>query len=152
MDIIAEVRRRYHISDESISSIARSLGISRPTVRKHLNTLEEPVYQRQNQPTPKLGEYKARLTQWLEEEAELPRKQRRTAKRLFDGLKAEGYQGAYDSVQRFVKAWKAERKSNPPVKKAFVPLAFAPGDVCQFDWSEETVELGGLVRTVKAMR
>lgn len=119
MDIIAEVRRRYHISDESISSIARSLGISRPTVRKHLNTLEEPVYQRQNQPAPKLGEYKALLTQWLEEEAELPKKQRRTAKRLFDGLKAEGYQGAYDSVQRFASTGSAQvPKPGKPNAKA----------------------------------
>lgn len=150
MDIIAEVRRRHHISQESISSIARSLGISRPTVRKHLDTVEEPVYRRRHQPEPKLGEYKALLTEWLEQEAALPRKQRRTAKRLFDGLKEEGYRGAYDSVQRFVKAWKAERRRHPPVKQAFVPLVFEPGEVCQFDWSEETVELGGVIQTVKA--
>lgn len=38
MDIIAEIRRRHFVSKESISSIARSLGLSRPTVRKHLKT------------------------------------------------------------------------------------------------------------------
>jgi DNA-binding transcriptional ArsR family regulator len=43
MDIIAEVRRRHLVSGESISSIARSLKISRPTVRKHLSTESEPV-------------------------------------------------------------------------------------------------------------
>jgi DNA-binding CsgD family transcriptional regulator len=37
MDIIAEIRRRIW-SGESISSIARSLNLSRPTVRKHLKT------------------------------------------------------------------------------------------------------------------
>ena len=62
MDIIAEVRRRHFVSGENISSISRSLKISRPTVRKHLDTEEEPVYQRQSQPEPKLGEYKALLT------------------------------------------------------------------------------------------
>ena len=46
MDIIAEVRRRHLVSGESISSIARSLKISRPTVRKHLSTEIEPVYNR----------------------------------------------------------------------------------------------------------
>ena len=152
MDIIAEIRRRYHVSEESISSIARALGISRTTVRKHLDTLEEPTYKRGNQAAPKLGAFIDLLTKWLEEEAKLPRKQRRTAKRLFDGLKEEGYTGAYDSVQRFVKAWKAQHKSSPKVKQAHVPLAFTAGDVCQFDWSEETVELGGVVQTVKAVR
>ena len=49
MDIIAEIRRRHLVSGESISSIARSLNISRPTVRKHLKTVAEPVYQRQSQ-------------------------------------------------------------------------------------------------------
>ncbi|WP_171013577.1 hypothetical protein [Chitinivorax sp. B] len=38
MDIIAEIRRRYFVGHESISAIARSLSLSRPTVRKHLNT------------------------------------------------------------------------------------------------------------------
>ena len=152
MDIIAEIRQRYHVSEESISSIAGALGVSRTTVRKHLDTLEEPAYKRLTQLAPKLGPFKERLTEWLEEEAALPKKQRRTAKRLFDGLQEDGYAGAYDSVQRFVKAWKAQRKSSPKVKQAYVPLVFAAGDVCQFDWSEETVELGGVVQTVKAMR
>nr|MCH9697219.1 IS21 family transposase [Gammaproteobacteria bacterium] len=67
-----------------------------------------------------------------------------------EGLLEEGYQGAYDSVQRFVKQWKVEAKNSPTVKQAFIPLAFKPGDVCQFDWSQETVELGGVVQTIKA--
>lgn len=149
MDIIAEIRRRHFVSGESISSIARSLKISRPTVRKHLATKDEPVYQRQIQPSPKLGEYKEQLVDWLESEAKLPKNQRRTAQRLFEGLVAEGYQGAYDSVQRFVKQWKRDHQRSPSIKQAFIPLAFQPGEVCQFDWSQETVEINGVVQTVK---
>jgi DNA-binding transcriptional regulator LsrR (DeoR family) len=36
MEFIAEIRRRHFVSGESISSIARSLKLSRPTVRKAL--------------------------------------------------------------------------------------------------------------------
>ncbi|MCH9639647.1 MAG: hypothetical protein K0U40_09150 [Betaproteobacteria bacterium] len=50
MDIIAEVRRRHFVSGENISAISRSLNISRPTVRKHLEAKEIPVYQREIQP------------------------------------------------------------------------------------------------------
>ncbi len=148
MDIIAEIRRRHLISKESISSIARSLNLSRPTVRKHLRTTEEPVYQRQSQPTPKLGEFQSVLESWLKTEQHLPRSQRRTAQRLFEGLQIEGYRGAYDSVQRFVKQWKAQ-SSRPSVSQAFVPLRFAPGEVCQFDWSHEYVEINGMHQIIK---
>ena len=149
MDIIAEVRRRHFVSGENISSISRSLKISRPTVRKHLETVVEPVYQRQSQPEPKLGEYKALLLRWLEEDAKLPKKQRRTAMRLFEGLVDEGYIGAYDSVQRFVKQWRIDNKHSPSTKQVFVPLIFKPGEVCQFDWSQEVVEIGGIEQTIK---
>ena len=149
MDIIAEIRRRHFVSRETISSIARSLNLSRPTVRKHLHSEAEPVYERQVQPEPKLGEFKARLTEWLETDAKLPKNQRRTAQRLFEGLVDAGYQGAYDSIQRFVKQWKIDYQRSPSVKQAFIPLAFQPGEVCQFDWSQETVEIKGVVQTVK---
>ncbi len=52
MDIIAEVRRRHLVSGKSISAIARSLKISRPTVRKYLATTVEPSYQRHVQLPP----------------------------------------------------------------------------------------------------
>ncbi len=65
MDIIAEVRRRHLVSGESISSIARSLKISRPTIRKHLSTEIEPVYKRDPQDQPKLGSFKPILLNWL---------------------------------------------------------------------------------------
>lgn len=149
MDVIAEIRRRHFVSKESVSSLARSLKLSRTTVRKHLKTEVEPVYRRQTHYAPKLGEFKVLLTKWLETEALLPKKQRRTAKRLYDGLVALGYMGAYDSVQRFVKQWKVVHKDTPLPAQAFVPLAFKPGEVCQFDWSQEIVELGGFEQTVK---
>jgi DNA-binding transcriptional ArsR family regulator len=62
MDIIAEIRRCHFVSKESISSIARSLRLSRPTVRKHLKTEAESIYRRQTQCAPKLGEFKALLS------------------------------------------------------------------------------------------
>ena len=127
MDTIAKVRFRRSVGKESISSIARELNLSRPTVRKHCRTQTEPIYRRAQQPTPMLGAFQDRLESWLQTEKLLPKAQRRTARRLFEGLQAEGYRGAYDSVQRFVQRWKLS-KSRPTLNQAFVPLAFAPGD------------------------
>ena len=81
MEFIAEIRRRHFVEGESISAIARSLKKSRPTVRKALMTLSEPVYQRTSQPVPKLGACQVQLEQWLEIESKLPKRQRRTAQR-----------------------------------------------------------------------
>ena len=148
MELIAEIRRRHLVSKESISSIARDLNLSRPTVRKHLLTETEPAYVRGHQACPKLGEYNQILKQWLETESHLPKAQRRTAQRLFEGLQAEGYRGAYDSIQRFVRKWKGVH-ARQSIKQAFVPLVFAPGEVCQFDWSHEHVQIGGVAQTIK---
>jgi len=148
MDMIYEIRRRYKVQKQSISEIAREMGLSRPTVRKHVNTVEEPKYERAQPAPPKLGAYQAQLQQWLEQEAKFPRGHRRTARRLFEGLQDTGYAGAYDSVQRFVKHWKLSAQGLR-VTEAFVPLVFEPADACQFDWSHEQVELGGERQKVK---
>ncbi len=147
MESIAKIRRRYLVNGESLSSIARDLNLSRNTVRKYIHTDTEPSYKRANQPFPQLGSYQQTLEKWLETESHLPKFQRRTAQRLFEGLQAEGYRGAYDSIQRFVKQWKNTQSTS--VKQAFVPLSFAPGEVCQFDWSQEEVCIGGYVQTIK---
>lgn len=129
--------------------IARSLNLSRNTVKKYLNAQAEPAYRRSVQPKPQLGPFSALIEQWLALDAALPRARRRTARRLFEGLQAAGYHGAYDSVQRHVKAWKAAASVRGAVTQAFVPLSFAPGEVGQFDWSYEYVLLGGVTQTIK---
>ena len=149
METIAKIRRRHLIQGDSISSIARDFNLSRNTVRKYLQTEQyEPQYQRSHQPKPKLGEYEAILEDWLIRDGYLPKQQRRTARRLFECLQTEGYQGAYDSVQRYVGMWK-KSSLRPKSKQAFVPMLFLPGDTCQFDWSYETVELSGEIHKVK---
>ncbi len=149
MDFIAEIRRRHFVSGETISSIARSLNLSRPTVRKALKVENEPVYQRENQPVPKLGAFQDTLLSWVELDAKLPKRQRRTAQRLFECLQVEGYQGSYGPVQRFVQYQKQSADHGLSTKQAFVPLSFPAGETCQFDWSQETVSIGGTVQTIK---
>lgn len=49
MDIIYEIRRRHSVQKQTVSAIAREMGLSRPAVRKHLNTIVEPRYARVQQ-------------------------------------------------------------------------------------------------------
>ena len=144
MDVIPEIRRLHFVEHVTISDLAKQFKLSRPTIRKHLKTVEEPVYStRQHQPYLKLGAFIEQLTTWLETDVALPgKKRKRTAQRLYECLQAEGYVGS--AVQRYVKAWKASRSSSPAIKQAFVPLVFPACKTCQFDWSHERVVLGGV--------
>ncbi|NJA08206.1 IS21 family transposase [Methylococcaceae bacterium WWC4] len=150
MEVIAEIRRLHFVEHVTVSDLAKQFKLSRPTIRKHLKTVKEPVYStRQHQPHPKLGDYLDQLKSWLDLDATLPSKRRRTAQRLYECLQVEGYRGGYTAVQRYVKDWKQSRSGSPTIKQVFVPLAFPPGETCQFDWSHETVVIGGVEQVVK---
>ena len=148
VETIARIRFEHFQNGKPIKRIARELGIARDTVRKVLRSgATEFTYKRTVQPQPRLGPWVETLTAILEAEAKLPRRERRTTQRLFEELRGHGYDGAHDSVHRFVRAWRAARARAPI--QAFVPLSFEPGEAYQFDWSHEQIEFAGLPLTVK---
>jgi transposase len=148
VETIARIRYEHFQNGKGIKRIARELGIARDTVRKVLRSGATAfVYKRTVQPQRKMGAWVETLTSILEAEEKLPRRERRSTIRLFEELRSRGYDGAHDSVHRFVKNWRASRIRVP--KEAFVPLRFEPGEAYQFDWSHEGVELHGLPLTVK---
>ena len=140
-----EIRQR-HLRGESQRSIARELHISRKTVAKYCDGGAVPWERK----TPERSS--AVLTegtigfirQCLEEdEAEGVRKQRHTAKRIYDRLVAEcGFTGGESTVRTKVR----ELKESLP--KAFVPLEFSPGEAVQVDWGEAVVYINGIKQTV----
>jgi transposase len=67
--------------------------------------------------------------------------------RLFEELRALGYDGGYDAVRRYAKSWVREYASQ--TADAYVPLSFAPGEAYQFDWSHEIVVMSGVTVTLK---
>ena len=76
---------------------ARHFGISRDSVRKILAFSVPPGYRR-SAPIrrPKLDEFTGIIDQWLSEDRERPRKQRHTAKRIFERLRDEhAFAGGY---------------------------------------------------------
>lgn len=74
----------------------------------------------------------------LEEDTRSPKKQRHTAKRIYDRLVDElGFTGGETTVRRLV----SQLREKP--QEAFVPLSFPPGDAMQIDWGEATVYLSG---------
>ena len=133
---------------ESQRSVARKYRMSRKTVEKIASSEEtEFTYTRRKEVKyPVLGSYIERLGEILKQEVELPSKSRSTGKKIYEILQREGYIGGYDAVRRYIRSWKEEHRS---CKGAYIPLLFAKGEAFQFDWSEEIVEIGGVVRKVQ---
>src|SRR5580704_3642487 len=148
VETIGRVRRDHFVKGKLIKEIARDLRISRNTVRKILRSGETSFsYEREVQPRPRLGLWKAELDQLLTANVGRAARERLTLIRLFEELRALGYDGGYDAVRRYARSWSREHASHTAA--AFVPLSFAPGEAYQFDWSHEIVVMNGATVTVK---
>ena len=107
VDTIGRIRREHFIGKRTIREISRSLKVSRKVIRKAIRTpTTEFAYVRHRQVQPQLGSFVGRLDQLLEENTRRSARERLTVRRLYELLGAEGYAGAYDSVQRHVRAWR----------------------------------------------
>jgi transposase len=148
LETIAKVRRDHFVHAKSIKQICRERGLSRNSVRKILRSNETaPRYERPDPPRPKLGAFLERLDAMLEANEKRSRRERFRLTRIHDDLRREGYEGGDDAVRRHAQRWRRCRHGG--VAEAFIPLAFAPGEAYQFDWSHEYVLMGGVVTKVK---
>jgi len=148
VETMAKIRCYYFVENKKIQVISRLLRLLHNTVRKVIRSgITEHSYKRSNQPMPRLGEYLSLVKDLLEKDSKRPRKRRLTARRLFELVQTEGYEGSYDSIQRFTKKWRDEKRTVS--RSIFVPLRFEASDAYQFDWSHEDVLLNGIARKVK---
>ena len=148
VETIGRIRREHFIHGKSIKEIARDLRLSRNTVRKVLRSDETSFsYERRVQPRPKLGRWKEQLDRLLAANVEAPARERLTLIRIFEELRALGYDGGYDAIRRYARSWAKLNAS--ATADAFVPLTFAPGEAYQFDWSHEIVVMDGVTTIVK---
>ena len=59
-------------------------------------------------PRPKIGPFLQRISEILDGDKEVPKKRRHTAKRIYEGIKEEGYQGKYTRVKEAVNELKSK--------------------------------------------
>lgn len=147
METAMKVRRRVLVNNESIRAVAKETGLSRNTIRKYCRNDSPPKYKRTAPNfSPKLKGFEGQLTEWFTHDLKRPKREHRTAKKLYEQLILEGYRGSYSPVCRFVKRLKTAQHS---LASAFIPLSFEVGDAMQFDWSLEVVMLGGIETKLK---
>src|SRR4051794_6721476 len=138
MENWAEIRRRVLADGLSGRAACREYKIHRKTLQKILNHAEPPGYRRTKPKRPSiLDPLLPVVHQILEDDKKAPKKQRHTAKRLFDRLVAEhGYRGGLTVVKDAVRAWRLR------TAEVFVPLAHPPGEA-QADFGHAEVTLDG---------
>ena len=148
METIRKIRRLHYVQGKGYKTIARELGLSKNTVKRVLRQdITKAQYKHTSRGYRVLGSYVDRLRERLGEDIQGPKRRRRTAKKLYLELQAEGYEGSYDAVHEFVTQWR--RQQNRNLSRAFVPLEFEVGEAFQFDWSEEEIELAGVITRIK---
>ena len=117
------VRRAVMVEGMSIREASRMFGLHRDTVRKMLAYSVPPGYRRQTMPRrPKLEPFTGVIDRILDDDHKVPRKQRHTAKRIFERLRDEyGFDGQYTIVKDYVRERRRQiagrcscRWSHPP--------------------------------------
>jgi transposase len=147
--MLAKIRRMHFRDHVPVREIARRTGLSRNTVRHWLRQQDvvEPKY-KPREAKSVIAPWAEQIAQWLLADSHRPKRDRRTARVMFQAIRAQGYRGSYNRVCAFIKRWRAE-KAEKPKGTAYVPLTFALGEAFQFDWSTEYAFIGGLRRRLE---
>lgn len=138
MEIWTEIRRRVLTGEISRRQAVREYGYCYRTITKACEHAEPPGYRREKpRKRPKMESFLPRIAEILEGDKKAPKKQRHTAKRLFDRLREEeGFDGSYESVKEAVREWRQGSQ------EVFLPLSHPPGEA-QVDFGYAYVDLAG---------
>lgn len=134
------MRWLHYREERSGNQIAKEFGYSRKTVQKYLKDPNAPKYKlKQARQQPLREKWREAVSKILEADKTAPRKQRHTAKRIFDRLvKEQQYDGSLRTINQIV----AEIK-NLPAAGASIPLLFQIGKDAQVDFGESYAKIGG---------
>ena len=128
--------------DVSKREIIRREGLHWETLKKVLTHPQPPGYRmKETRPKPKIGPYQERIAQIIDEDKGYPKKQRHTAKRIYDRIKEMGYQGGYTQVKVAVREIKRINR------EVFMPLIHRPGEA-QVDFGYALVNMSGQLRRI----
>ena len=136
-----KIRQRVLREGVSIRQIQRETGLHFKTIKKILSHSSPPPFDCPERPKPKIDPYLERIADILESDSALPKKQRHTAKRIFEVIRAEGYGGGYTAVKDVVRDLKCTSQ------EVFVPLVHRPGEA-QMDFGQALVKMDGVLRKV----
>jgi transposase len=147
VELFGDIRRDRRAGGLSIRELAGKHRVHRRTVRRALaGAVRPPRKAHPPRPRPALGRYVQVIDEWLVADREVPRKQRHTARRIWQRLVAgRGATLAEVTVSRYVSRRRAELGLDRV--EVSVPQAHAPGAEAGVDFGEFHARIAGtLVR------
>jgi transposase len=142
MDQWIRIRQRVLREGVSKRQILRETGMHWETLQKILTHSRPPGYRRrQEPPKPKIGPYLDRIREILEQDKHVHKKQRHTAKKIWQILQQEGFTGGYTIVKDAV------RQIKRTSKEVYMPLTHPPGEA-QVDFGQALVKMAGVLRKI----
>lgn len=150
MELFAAIRFDWQRHRLSIRALADKYGVHRRTVRQAIESVLPPDRRTPTRQTPVLDLVRELIDEMLVADLDAPRKQRHTAKRVFDRLVAEhDARVSYSYVAKYVHGRRgqleAERRRRAGVVAGFVPQTHLPGAEAEVDFADVWVMLAGVM-------
>ncbi len=147
MELFEVIRTARREEEVSIRTLARRHQVHRRTVRQALAAALPPPRKLPSRAAPLLGPHRATIHAWLTADLAAPRKQRHTARRVWQRLVDEaGAVLAESTVRAYVGALRRELESGS--RPVSVPQTHPPGDEAEVDFGAVSVWLGGVLTQV----
>lgn len=142
VEAFEQIRRDRDREGTSTRALAARYGVHRRAVRQALAAPLPPAKRKPaSRPAPKLGAYRELIDSWLDADRHAPRKQRHTAKRIWERLRDEH---AADVAERTVREYvHGRRRERGEGVEAFVSQVHAAGVEAEVDWGEAQVAMAG---------
>ncbi len=143
VELYEQIRRKYEFGVGSVIGVARKLGVHRRMVREAVQNAVPAQRKKTERPAVKMAPTAALIDSILESDRKAPRKQRHTARRIFDRIRAEvpGCAPAERTVRQNVE--RRRRELGLAVHETFVPQSYDWGVEAQIDWYEAYADLDG---------
>ncbi len=145
VELFEQIRRDARREGLSVRALAQRYNVHRRTVRQALAAALPPPRKAATRPAPVLGPWQAIITGWVEADQRAPRKQRHTARRIWQRLRDEhGATVAEPTVRAFVGRVRASLRDR--IADVTIPQTHLPGAEAECDFGECAIDLDG-VRT-----
>jgi transposase len=143
VELFEQLRREYEFGIGTVKGVSRKFGVHRRMVRQALENAVPPVRRYRPRARPALTPVAAFIDGVLAADAQAPRKQRHTAKRIHQRILAElpGHRIAESTIRQHVR--ERRRALGIGASSTFVPQSYAWGSEAQVDWYEASADLGG---------
>jgi transposase len=143
VELFEQIRRDYEFGLGTISGVARKYGVHRRMVRQALNDALPPDRKQPDRQRRVLSPVMGFINEILTTDQRMPRKQRHTARRIWQRIRAEMAECpvAESTVREYVRTKK--KQMGQTGLTTCVPQSYSPGQQAQVDWYECWAELAG---------